>query len=241
MRLSRQIGAHLSEVERLRRAQIRRVQEEWLRLGLRARLLGQLLGKPEVRGWQDPDWDPPQSLLDAVEAALFDEVVESKEPLVSAPIASRRIVGVLAPRNLRAVEIWNQYGGVWSDAVATALSTAGVLGQSTMLLDREEGLYVESRGDEMLVWPSDRPSTGIFLSDRPDPAWNEFVLRRVMVPLSTWEPHADRCRGWSEVCRRTLRYIACLLPFASSPGGAPDRVLSVVTSDRAASPVVDCE
>lgn len=239
MRISSRIGAHLTEVERLRKAQIRKVQEEWLRLGLRARLLGQLLGKPEVRGWQHPDWDPPQDLLDAVEAALFDEVVEPKDPLVSAEITSRRIIGALAPRNLRALEVWNQSGGVWSDAVATALSTGGVLGQSTMLMDREEGLFVESRGDEMLVWPSDRPNTAIFLSDRPDPAWNEFVLRRVMVPLSTWEPHVDRCRGWSELCGRNMRYVACLLPFASRPGGAPNRVLSVVTPDRATSLACD--
>lgn len=236
MRISRQMRAHELEMARLRRTQICKVRQEALRRGHGVRSLGRLIGKTEIRGWQEVDWDPPQDLLNVLEEALFEGDPGPREPLVSARITSRRIMRALAPGHLRAVEIWNRFDGAWSDAVAVALASEGILGQSTMLVDREEGMFVESRGDEMSIWPRDRQNTGVFLFDRPDPEWNEFVFRRVMVPLSTGEPYIDRCRGWSELVGRNLRYVACLLPFTSTGAGAPDRVLSVVTSDRGTSP-----
>lgn len=236
MRISRQMRVHELEMTRLRGTQIRKVRQEALRRGLGVRSLGRLVGKTEIRGWQEADWEPPQDLLNALEEALFDGDPGPREPLVSAGITNRRIVQASAPGHLRAVEIWTRFDGVWSDAAAAALASEGILGQSTMLVDREEGMFVESRGDEMSIWPRDRQNIGVFLFDRPDPEWNDFVFRRVMIPLSTGEPYIDRCRGWSELVGRNLRYIACLLPFTSTAAGAPDRVLSVVTSDRGTSP-----
>lgn len=236
MRISRRIRAHETELARLREAQTRKIQQEGARRGLGVRSLGRLVGKTEIRGWQEPDWDPPQDLANAIEEALFEDEAGPKEPLVSARVTSERVLQAIAPRHLIAVEIWNRFGGIWTEDVSAAFASEGILGQSTMLVDREEGMFIESRGDAMSVWPQGRQNSGIFLFDRPDPEWNDFVFRRVMIPLSTGEPYIDRCRGWSELCGRNLRYTACLLPFASSANGAPNRVLSVVTSDRGTSP-----
>jgi hypothetical protein len=101
-----------------------------------------------------------------------------------------------------------------------------------MILDRDRGLWIDRRYDEYGFWRSMADHHGVYLFDRPDPAYNQFVHGRLARPLATGEPLFDRCSGWVNLLGSNLRYISTLLPFASEPGKAPDRVLSVVTSDR---------
>jgi hypothetical protein len=99
-------------------------------------------------------------------------------------------------------------------------------------VDTPKGLFVEARNDAYGLWTGVNHRAGVYLCDRPDPDFNEFVFNRVMGPLATGQPRHDRSAGWVELVGGNLRYIAGLYPFSSSPNAAPDRVLSVVSSDR---------
>jgi hypothetical protein len=208
------------------------IRDEVTAQKLSVRALGRLVGQHDLRAINDPAWWPSQEMLDKLEVALFGGRGIPREPLVSAEIVDPDRLGTRASRNVQAMEIWREVGGVWTDGLASRLTEAGILAQSTIILDRERGLWVDKRYDEYGFWGSMTDDHGVYLFDRPDPTFNQFVYGRLARPLATGEPLFDRCSGWVNLLGTNLRYISTLLPFAGERGVAPDRVLSIVTSDR---------
>jgi len=241
MLLADRIRYHDNEIKRLRAEQIARVQEAATARELSWRGLGKLVGVREIRDWSSASWNPPQDLLDALDAALIDTPAVHREPLVSIAFDNADLLTETAPRNALATEIWREFGGVWSETTAIRLHEAGALRQSTIITDTRDGFFVDSRQDDYNIWANSRSNSGVHLFDRPDKAFNEFVYNRIVRPLSNRQPFHDRCWGWSEMCGRNLRYIATLLPFSTRSGYPPDRLVSIVTSDRGTSPAFDAE
>jgi len=147
------IGSRIAELSMhansLRRDQMNFILRECRKRKISARAAGRLIGLDEVLGLFSDTWNPPQSVLDELEAALFDVVGLQREPINLVRIDSEDAVRARSPLLVAALDYWRSGGGVWSAATHACLVASGALSQSTIIRDTSSGLYVEERSDHV--------------------------------------------------------------------------------------------
>ena len=221
---------HADQIAELRRAQIAKVRA-WLgRSDASHNGLAKQAGITDtvLRRIDDPDWNPRQEKLDALERAIDREDESVHLPLVAVDLNDRQVSEVDRFRNGIARQIWAEADGIWSAAIEHRLRGAGVLTMATLIRDTERGLLVESQGEPLAVGKS----RGAYLLDRIDQDYDRFVYDRLMRCLLSETPVYQRCRGWCGMAGRNLAWSPTLLPFRASQSGPVDRILSVCLPER---------